>query len=164
MAWLQKHPNSNWDYELMDSTLYGLLSGVDSAYPPGKTRTLTEPWPEPEEIARWFLSIPRAKDKRAPIEVLTDLWAKVDVNAAGAWLNKQPDGEATDAGRAVLADAAVKEDPRAALAWAQSITDESRRQKSIESVLHLWRTFDPVEAAAHAAGATGEPLPNPGNL
>jgi hypothetical protein len=66
------------------------------------------------------------------------------------------DSETTDAGRLVMGDAAVKEDPRAALAWAQSITDETRRQKSIESVLHLWRTFDPVEAASYAASATGD--------
>ena len=156
MKWLEKHPHSAWGYELLDSGAGTLLRGpgTDTEYPSNVIPVRTEPWPAQEDVISWFLSIPRPGDTKTPMEALTSLWAGLDVNAAGAWLNKQPPESVPDGARAAMADAAAGSDTLAAMTWAGSISADGLREKCLDTVMQQWRSFDPGEAAAFAASQT----------
>jgi len=76
------------------------------------------------------------------------LWVQEDMAAAGDWLNAQPDSPAKAAAATVYALEAVKEDPAAALRWADTLTDPAARARTQRRVFTAWHDARPAEAAA----------------
>lgn len=116
----------------------------------------------PLEALRWLENFRVAPDgavKAGVATVMTD-WAKRDVNAAGLFLQGQAQHPEYDALAGSFAQAVAKSDPRSALAWAQSIHDETARSAAQDAVGKVWLRQEPDAASAWlvAAGYTEERL------
>jgi hypothetical protein len=79
---------------------------------------------------------------------LMRLWVQEDMAAAGDWLNAQPDSPAKTAAATAYALEAVKEDPAAALGWADTLADPAARARTQRRVFTAWYDAHPDAAAA----------------
>ena len=76
-------------------------------------------------------------------------WAFNDANAAGNWLGRQDQGPELDQARQQFASSVVQKDPVSAMAWADAITDDSKRVGAVQNVYMQWAGKD--RAAADVA-------------
>ena len=93
--------------------------------------------------------LPRA----AALAQLTQAWAKVDVNATGAWLNRQNFDEDLIPALNVFARTALQTDPAAAFAWLEAIPDAAYRESSVTWLYEDWNRRDPASAGAWLTNA-----------
>ncbi len=89
----------------------------------------------------------------APAEKLEEISASIvrlwdDLEATGQWLNAQPDGPAKNAAAQAYALESAKEDPNAAMHWANAISDASSRARTQRRVFTAWHDADPAAASA----------------
>ena len=100
---------------------------------------------DPAAAAEWWL-------KRAPgpdtLVKIINIWAQENPNEAGTWLSKQPPGPQSDTARMTLARQVNDLDPESALAWADTVSDATIRESTID---HIWRNWSTRDAAAAAA-------------
>jgi|GEM_PF-1250565 len=104
----------------------------------------------PLEALRWlenFRAAPDGAVKDGVATVMKD-WAKRDVNAAGLFLQGQSQHPQYDAMAGSFAQAIAKSNPQAALAWAQSLRDESARTAAQNAVAKGWLRQEPDAAKA----------------
>lgn len=71
-----------------------------------------------------------------------------DMEAAGHWLNTQPDGPVKNAAAQAYALESAKEEPQAAFHWANAITDPADRARTQRRVFTTWHDADPAAAEA----------------
>jgi hypothetical protein len=79
---------------------------------------------------------------------LVSMWATMDMEAAGSWLNTQPEGPGKNAAAQAYAVAAAKEDPTAAMHWANTLADATDRTRTKRRVFATWFAAEPEKAAA----------------
>lgn len=89
----------------------------------------------------------------APPEKLEEIGTSIvrlwdDLEATGQWLNAQPDGPAKNAAAQAYALESAKEDPNAAMHWANAISDASSRARTQRRVFTAWHDADPAAASA----------------
>ena len=97
--------------------------------------------------AEWVASQPDGKGKVDATGEIVGQWMRTDAESASGWLNEQPEGDAKDRGiAALLRDRSVREDPEAAVAWADSITDSEMRSEQVESSARNWLSKDRASA------------------
>ena len=97
--------------------------------------------------AEWVASQPDGKGKVDATGEIVGQWMRTDAESASGWLNEQPEGDAKDRGiAALLRDRSVREDPEAAVAWADSISDSEMRSEQVESSARNWLSKDRASA------------------
>ena len=99
------------------------------------------------EAAEWIASQPEGKGKVDATGEIVGQWMRSDAEAASTWLSEQPAGEAKDRGIAsLLRDRSVREDPEAAVAWADSISNLEMRSEQVERSARSWLASDRAAA------------------
>jgi hypothetical protein len=145
MDWVEKHLPA-----YADEALSGLL------YKREGRESNASAWPSAEEVAAWFLRLPRASRGRSSLNALINSWARIDPDAAGTFLNRQPAGRDKDGALLCMASWVAESNPEAGMQWAATIRDDAIRDEAREDLLKKWRRYDPVEADAWmAAGGAG---------
>ena len=97
--------------------------------------------------AEWVASQPDGKGKVDATGEIVGQWMRSDAVAASDWLNGQPEGDAKDRGiSALLRDRSVREDPEAAVAWADSISNQEMRSEQVERSARSWLASDRAAA------------------
>jgi len=103
--------------------------------------------------AEWVASQPDGKGKVDATGEIVGQWMRTDAESASGWLNEQPEGDAKDRGIAsLLRDRSVREDPEAAVAWADSISDSEMRSEQVESSARNWLSKDRASALEYLEG------------
>lgn len=98
---------------------------------------------EPEKAADWWIA--QAPGSQTLIKIM-NVWAHNDPNAAGAWLGRQPAGPDSDPARMTFARQVSELDPESALQWAETISDPTLRESTIDHVFGDWRARDATAA------------------
>ena len=75
-------------------------------------------------------------------------WAGRDPQAAGDWLNKQPQGPQLDDARRSFATAIAARDPSGAFDWAKAVQDDAKRVAAYEQVYRTLNAKNPASASA----------------
>ena len=74
---------------------------------------------------------------------LIRVWSAADLNAAGEWLNRQPESPDKDAARAAMANAVVLHEADSAICWVDAIRDPAVRETARGEVAEIRRKYDP---------------------
>ena len=99
------------------------------------------------EAAKWVASQDDGKGKVDATGEVVGQWMRSDPEAASEWLGAQPAGDARDRGVAsLLRDRSVREDPSAAVAWADTISNEEMRGEQVERSTRSWLASDRAAA------------------
>ena len=99
------------------------------------------------EAAEWVASQGDGKGKVDATGEIVGQWMRSDPAAASEWLGAQPVGDARDRGvTALLRDRSVREDPSAAVAWADTISNEELRSEQVERSARSWLASDRAAA------------------
>ena len=128
-----------------------LLAWVDAAQPAWERTRLMDSlgfaWlqTDPAAAAEWWLQ--RAPGPDTLVKII-NIWAQENPNEAGTWLSKQPPGPQSDTARMTFARQVNDLDPESALAWADTVSDATIRESTID---HIWRNWSTRDAAAAAA-------------
>lgn len=101
----------------------------------------------PEHEAERILAVTPPDKQQMIIEAIIPALAETDINAAGTWLDKQPESPDKWEAMQTFALAAVEQDPAAALTWARSIPDPAQQARAQRRVLAKWADTDPAAAA-----------------
>jgi hypothetical protein len=94
-------------------------------------------------------------------------WARKDPAAAAEWLNKYPAGADMDKPVEALVRTVATKDPKNALTWAESITDEKRRDEVVKDVNRIIERQEQGDAGQGSrpdgrdGGRRGPPRPTP---
>jgi hypothetical protein len=98
---------------------------------------------DPAQAADWWIA--HAPDPQTLIKIM-NVWAHNDPNAAGEWLGTQPAGPGSDSARMTFARQVSELDPESALRWAETISEPSQRESTIDHVFSDWRARDAAAA------------------
>jgi hypothetical protein len=104
--------------------------------------------PDPAVTATEVLPLLSAAERTETMEQLVSAWAAIDPDAAGAWLDRQPDNSERWPAIAAFAAACTRLDSASALAWAQTIGDPALRDRTAAKLLATWHSTDPRAANA----------------
>jgi hypothetical protein len=128
----------------------------------------------PEQAAAWAATLPQT-ERESALSSIVGAWArqspqraaefaqKHDSNGAlvssvasewlpyapeqaGTWVDKLPKGEVRDIGLVRVAEIVGREDPGAAILWAQRISSTPKRNDQLEQICRQWLEADPVAA------------------
>jgi hypothetical protein len=96
------------------------------------------------------LQIQNATEKELPqaYSRVVSQWAGRDPQAAGDWLNKQPQGPQLDDARRSFATAIAARDPSGAFDWAKAVQDDAKRVAAYEQVYRTLNAKNPASASA----------------
>ncbi|MEM8867167.1 MAG: hypothetical protein AAGC73_02760 [Verrucomicrobiota bacterium] len=110
-----------------------------------KTALLSE-WAEndPAAAAQWLSTLDDDDPAiaRASAEIIRQ-WTRYDLNASAEWLNSLPQTPELDRAVASYTYRAAEEDPSSAMSWAESISNDGMRTRTMERVAYTWRLSDP---------------------
>lgn len=106
---------------------------------------------DPKRGAAFLLEGATDEEKPKRYAQVVGPWAHMDTNAAGKWLSAQPQGPYLDEARQSFVGAASEKDPESAMAWAGTITDETKRTTGITTAYNAWKKKDPAAADAALA-------------
>ena len=99
------------------------------------------------EAAEWVAAQPDGEGKVEATGEIVGQWMRPDAESASGWLNDQPEGDAKDRGiTALLRDRSVREDPEAAVAWADSISNSEMRSEQVSRSARSWLASDRASA------------------
>ncbi|RYD30009.1 MAG: hypothetical protein EOP86_20720, partial [Verrucomicrobiaceae bacterium] len=82
---------------------------------------------DPKKGAAFMIEGATDEEKPKRYADIVGSWARMDTNAAGTWLSGQSQGPHLDDARQSFVGAASEKDPESAMAWAATITEESKR-------------------------------------
>jgi hypothetical protein len=114
----------------------------------------------PQPAADWWLVQAPGPDTLVKI---INVWAQQDANAAGTWLKQHPPGPTSDTARMTFARQVADLDPESALRWAETVSDASVRENTIDHVYTNWNARD-AAAASTFLGKSGWPAERLGRL
>src|SRR4030095_8628771 len=85
-------------------------------------------------------------------------WAGRDPQAAGTWLNNQPQGPQLDEARRSFAPSIAQRDPAGAFDWASAMQDDAKRMDAYQQVYRTLNSKNPATAdsALNQAGLPPE--------
>jgi hypothetical protein len=98
---------------------------------------------------------PEAMEER--VGALISPWAQEECQAAGKWINEQPDGPVKTAAVNAFARAVGKFDPQIAAEWAVTLPGGQAREETLKHIYMHWHKKD-AAAANSALGGMGLPL------
>lgn len=103
---------------------------------------------DPTGTAQWLAQMPENDPLYSPenANILMQVWAYQDSVAASDWLNQQSPGPHLDAAIAGFSQAIQGLEPEAAVAWAATIQDSTRRSSQVRQYFHRWARADPDAA------------------
>ena len=78
-------------------------------------------------------------------------WTRKDPEASSQHVRDMPTGPSRDAAVSSLTRTIAREDPTAAIAWAQTIADPAARSETLLRTAQLWNTVDAAAASQWAA-------------
>ncbi|MCI0538926.1 MAG: sigma-70 family RNA polymerase sigma factor [Verrucomicrobiales bacterium] len=109
----------------------------------------------PTETLRWLESLQSVAPEKASKGIKSVLhdWARRDAGAAAAFLQQQATQPAYDTMADAYARGLVATDPQSALAWAQSLRDESQRAASVTALAGAWVRAEGESALAKLRAA-----------
>ncbi len=107
----------------------------------------------PEKGAELQLQSVEEKDLPQTYSRIAMQWANRDPQAAGDWLNKQPQGPQLDEARRSFAVAVAGRDAAGAFDWVKAIQDESKQLDGYRAVYKSLSTKNPASADAALDGA-----------
>jgi hypothetical protein len=112
---------------------------------------------DPTVAAEWWVDHAPGADTLVKI---INVWAQLDANAAGKWLGKQAPGPTSDAARRTFSRQVADRDPESALRWAETVSDSTMREDTIDHVFANWhlRNADAANAFLSNAGWPAERL------
>lgn len=99
---------------------------------------------DPEAAADWIGSLPPEDPAiaRSASEIIRE-WTRYDLTASAEWLNSLPASPDLDRAVASYTWRASEEDPGSAMSWAESISNDWMRTRSMERVAAGWKAEDP---------------------
>jgi hypothetical protein len=100
----------------------------------------------PATALEWANTQPETERPRLLYEVAKN-WAEQDPWGTSQWAAKLPQGAQRDAAVWGLVGSLSSSEPASALAWADTISDSSMRQRLISRTLTAWHATDPEGAA-----------------
>ena len=100
---------------------------------------------DPTSAAAWWVAQAPGPDTLVKI---INVWAQQAPNDAGRWLAQQPAGPASDTARMTFARQVEDLDPESALRWAETVSDTTMREGTIDHVYKNWRLRDATAAGA----------------
>ena len=98
------------------------------------------------ESMDWLTALPQSDDRKRAFGEIVEHHANRNPNAVAEWLNARKDVPEFDSAASVFAQEIVDDDPVSAIAWAQSIREEGRRDKTLKKVIKSWQKADPAAA------------------
>lgn len=101
---------------------------------------------DPNTALTWVQGLPEGDARTRAEASLARQWARMDPVAAAEWVGNLPEGN--DSAVAAFSRSVAPVDPEASIAWAETITDEARRVRTLTSVGQTWFRTDPAAAAA----------------
>lgn len=111
---------------------------------------------DPKVAADWIGSLPESPAKTRAAASIIENWSGRDPNATGEWVNRNfPAGTESDRVREAFAYSIDNRDPQSSLAWAATITDQTRREETVSRIARDWLRRD-----AQNARAVLETMPN----
>ncbi|MGF1448036.1 MAG: hypothetical protein ACFB20_01315 [Opitutales bacterium] len=97
----------------------------------------------PVEAAGYVGQLPVDDPRRGNlITNVVAAWTQYDFDAPAAWLNEFPPSPQTDQAVAHFTLQTMRRDPSGAMSWAESITSDRQRQRTVERVAREWRRQD----------------------
>ena len=137
-TWVRRDPEAalaHWESRARD----GEEGGGELAA--GLVREWTEA--DPAAAAAFVRSLgPADPAYEAAVSSLVERWSRYEVEGPAEWLNGEPPTPKTDRAVAVYSVRAAREDPAAAMSWAESIEDEELRTGARQRVAQAWRERD----------------------
>ena len=100
---------------------------------------------DPASAASWWVAHAPGPDTLVKI---INVWAQQAPNDAGRWLAQQPLGPASDTARMTFARQVADLDPESALRWAETVSDSTMREGTIDHVFASWHLRDATAAGA----------------
>jgi len=141
----------NWVRKDAESTV-AYLDKMESSERDSIMKEVVEQWARngeeaTAEAAKWVASQDDGKGKVDATGEVVGQWMRSDPEAASEWLGEQPVGDARDRGvAALLRDRSVREDPSAAVAWADTISNDEMRSEQVERSARSWLASDRASA------------------
>ncbi|MCB1087220.1 MAG: hypothetical protein KDM63_09260, partial [Verrucomicrobiae bacterium] len=105
-------------------------------------------WANPEKGAAFLLEGATEEELPNRYSQVVSAWATRNPNAAGEWLNRQPQGPALDRAKSAFSSVAARRDPESAMEWAKTITEPNLRQGGMQLVYQQWVKKDAAAANA----------------
>ncbi len=109
---------------------------------------------DPVAAAEWVDGLPKGASRSEGMQEVVREWARKDPIATAEWLNKYPAGVEMDKPVEAFVRSVAQKDPQNALTWAESISDEKRRNEVVKDVNRV------IERQQAAAAAGEEPRPD----
>lgn len=137
-AWVRRDPEAALAH-------WGSRERGASAEDSGLAAGLVREWTEanPAEAAAFVRSLgPEDPAYEAAVSTLVERWSRYEIEGPAAWLNGEPLTAKTDRAVAVYSVRAAREDPAAAMSWAESIQEEELRTGAMQRVAESWRERD----------------------
>ena len=112
----------------------------------------------PKKGADFILEGATDENKAQKYSTIIGSWAHQDPNAAGTWLNEQPQGPHLDEARNSFVFATSQTDPGSAMVWATTITEPTKREAATSFAYQAWKKKDQASAdeALGKSGLTAE--------
>jgi RNA polymerase sigma factor (sigma-70 family) len=122
---------------------------VENAQPPWERTRLMDSlgltWlqSDPAKAAGWWMTHAPGPDTLVKI---INVWTQHNANAAGEWLRQQPTGPTSDSARMTFARQVADLDPESALRWAETVSDPTMREGTLDHVYTNWYQRDATAA------------------
>lgn len=117
-------------------------------------------WSEHDPGAALAWSAASVDDPNTRQRIIEDImldWSSNDPASAAAWLNAQPAGPENDEILSAFSGSIVDIDPESAVTWASTISDETRRQVEVTTILEEWIALDGERARQWVADSDLSP-------
>lgn len=114
---------------------------------------------DPVATAEWLQSLPPNDRLKQPQNTtrLMEVWTKTDSVAASAWLSDQAPGPERDAAIVGFAETIQGFEPKAATAWANTISDAEQRSEQLSKSIQSWAKAQPKDALEWVVDSELEP-------
>lgn len=108
---------------------------------------------DPAKAAEWLVDLGSEESGRAMREVMVS-WTATDSAAALSFIQQQPEGDLRDTAAATYVFSSGSEDPAESMKVAETISDESSRNRSIGTAARRWMREDEEAAKAYVESST----------
>lgn len=98
----------------------------------GALQVVADSWSQqdPAAAAAWAGTLQDQREQMFTMGQVIRNWAGNDINAAAAYVNSQPAGQARDAMVVSMAREVAQQDPASALKWAASVSDQRMQERA----------------------------------
>jgi hypothetical protein len=105
--------------------------------PAGALQVVADSWSQqdPAAAAAWAGTLQDQREQMFTMGQVIRNWAGNDINAAAAFVNSQPAGQARDAMVVSMAREVAQQDPSSALKWAASVSDQRMQERAAMGVV-----------------------------